>query len=62
MCCILLELLKQGFLRRTYNIMDFSDLVKFIVSWEEGIQGNDFEQDAANAPQVHFVPVVTVSQ
>lgn len=42
--------------------MDFIDLVKLVISREKWIQSNNFKEDAANAPQVHFVSVVTVSQ
>ena len=42
--------------------MNLINLVKFIVSREQRVQSDYFKKDAANAPQVHLVPVVTVSQ
>ena len=42
--------------------MDLVHLVKLIVSWEQGEQRNNLEHDAAHAPQIHLVSIVTVRQ
>ena len=42
--------------------MNFVDLIKFIVAWEQREQGQDFKVNAANPPVVHLVIVVAVSQ
>ena len=42
--------------------MNFVDLVELVVAGEEREEGKYFEKDAAHAPDVHLVPVVTVSQ
>lgn len=36
MRCILLELLEEGLLWSAQNIMDFMNLIEFIVTWEKG--------------------------
>ena len=57
-----LELIEQLLVGGAEDVMDLVHLVKLVVAWEEGEQGNDFEHDAANAPQVHLVAVVSVSK
>jgi len=37
------------------------DLVEFVVAREEWEERQDFEEDTAHAPNVHFVSVVAVS-
>ena len=59
--CIFLEFLKQGLFWCPKDVMNFVDLVKFVVPREKGEQGNDFKHYAANAPQVHLIAIVTVS-
>ena len=36
-------------------------LVEFIIAGEEREEGKDFEENATDTPEIHFVPVVTVS-
>lgn len=42
--------------------MDLVNLVKLIVAWEQGEEGQDFEVDAADTPVVHLLVVVAVSE
>ena len=42
--------------------MDSVNLIKLIVTWEEGNESQDFEKDTASAPAVHLISVVAVSQ
>lgn len=60
--CVSLEFVQQGLVRRAKNMMNFVHLVEFVVAGEEREQRDDFEHDAANAPQVHLVAVVTVGE
>ena len=40
--------------------MNFVDLIELVVAWEQWVQGEYFEEDAANAPNIHFVAIVTI--
>lgn len=42
--------------------MDLVDLVKLIVSWEERVQGYNFEEHAAYPPNIHLVAVVPIGK
>ena len=57
-----LKLRQQLGARRSQDIVDFMNLVKFVISWEERKQSQYFEVYAAHAPVVHFVIVVSVCQ
>lgn len=57
-----MELGEELFRGRAKYVMDFVDLVEFIVAWEEGKQGENFKVDAANPPVVHLMVVVAVSE
>jgi hypothetical protein len=43
-------------------IVNFMNLVKFIIAWKEREETEHLKEDTANAPVVHFVIVVTVSE
>ncbi len=43
------------------DVVDPMDLVEFVLAREEGLFGDEFEEDAAEAPDVHFFVVVAVS-
>ena len=58
---LFLKLIKDGLLWGAEDVVDFVDLVQFVVSGEDRKQRNNFEEDAAYAPVVHFVIVVAVS-
>jgi hypothetical protein len=58
--CVPLKLVQQLLVRSAEDVMNFVDLVEFIVTGEQGEQRDDFEHDATDTPQVHLVPVVTV--
>ena len=57
-----LEFVEEGLVGRAQNMMDFVNLVEFIVTGEEWEQRDDFEHDAADAPQIHLVAVVTIGE
>lgn len=59
--CVLLELSEQVFIWSANDVVNFVHLVQFIVAWEKREQRNYLEQHAADAPNVHFVPVIAVS-
>jgi hypothetical protein len=42
--------------------MNLMNLVNFIVSWKQWKEGYNFEKDASEAPKIHFVTVVSVSE
>jgi hypothetical protein len=53
--------LVENFLRWcSEDVVDFVHLVKLIVAWEERKEAHDFKEDAAYAPIVHFVVVISV--
>ena len=58
--CMPLELVEQLLVGCAEDVMDLVHLVELVIAWEEGEQGNDFEHDTADAPQVHLVAVVAV--
>lgn len=58
---LFLKLVKDGLLWGTEDVVDFVDLIKFVVSGEDRKQRNNFEKNAAHAPVVHLVIVVAVS-
>lgn len=57
---IFLEAVKELLWRCAEYIMNFVDLVELVVSWEQRKEAQNFEEDAANSPDVHFVTVVAV--
>ena len=40
--------------------MDFVYLIKFICSWKQRKQSQNFKENASNSPNVHFIPIVTI--
>lgn len=62
MSCVFLKLLEQNFLWGAYYVVDLGYLVEFVVAWKERVERNNLKEDTSNAPQIHFVPVITVSQ
>lgn len=42
--------------------MDLVDLVQLVVAGEERYQGDDFEHDTADSPEIHFLIVVAVGE
>lgn len=57
-----LELIEQLLVRRAQDVMYLVHLIEFIISWEKWEQGDDFKHDAADAPKVHLVAVIAVSE
>jgi hypothetical protein len=57
-----LELFEELVRRRAEDVMNFVDLVELVVAREERKQGEHFKIDAANAPVVHLMIIVAVSQ
>lgn len=55
-----LKFVKQFLGRCTEDVMNFVDLVKLILAWEQRVQGQDLEEDATDSPNIHFVAVVAV--
>jgi hypothetical protein len=45
-----------------HDSVDLLDLVEFVGAGKEGEQGDNFEEDAADTPEVHLVVVEAVSQ
>ena len=60
MCCVLLKFFDELCRRRAEYIVNLMDLIKFVVAGEEREQRQNFEEDAADTPDVHFVAIVTV--
>lgn len=58
----LLKLVQKLLLRRSNNIMNFVDLVEFVGTREERRECQNFKEDTADAPVVHLVIVVSISQ
>ena len=58
---ILLKLVEQLLRRCSQNVVNFVDLVEFIVPWEERKQRQYFEEYAAHAPDVHLVAIMAIS-
>jgi hypothetical protein len=58
---LLLKLVEDGLLWSAQDVVDFVDLVQLVVSRKDREQRNNFKEDAAYAPVVHFVIVVAVS-
>jgi hypothetical protein len=56
-----LELFEEFLGWRPHNIMNLVYLVKFVVTWKKGVERENFEKHASNAPNVHFVTVKSVS-
>lgn len=60
MCCGLLKFVQELLRRCTQYVVNFVDLIEFVVSWEERKQGQDLEENAADSPDVHFVAIVAI--
>jgi hypothetical protein len=57
---MLLEVIKQLLRWGPHNVVNFIDLVKFVVSREEREEGEDLEEDTPGSPNVHFIAIITV--
>ena len=57
-----LKFIEEGLIGRAQNVMNFVNLVKFIVTGEEWEQRDDFEHDTADSPQIHLVAVVAICE
>jgi len=40
--------------------MNFVDLVKLIITREEGEERKHFEEDTTHSPDVHLIPIVAI--
>ena len=60
MRCIFLKVIEQRFVGTAQDIVDFMNLIDFVVTGEQRKQRDNFEQDAANTPEVHLVTVVAI--
>ena len=61
-CCMLSEVLQYIIIWRSTYFMDFVDLIKFIITWEQRTKRQDLVHHTANAPYVHFVTVIPIRQ
>ena len=59
--CHFLKLLEQFCRRRAQNVVDFVDLIEFVVAWKQRKERDHFEVDATDSPVVHLVIVIPVS-
>ena len=57
-----LELVEQLLIRCAQDVMDLVHLIEFIVPRKQREERNDLEYDAADAPQVHLVPIIAISE
>lgn len=46
--------------RSTQNIVYPVDLVQFVLAWKQGLLGDQFEQDAAETPNVHLLIIIAI--
>ena len=60
--CMFSEVLQDMFAGGPSDVMDFVDLVQFIVAREQRTQTQHFVHHAAYAPDVHLVAIVSVSE
>ena len=60
--CKLLELLKQLWVWRSKDVVNFVDLIKFVIAREQWKQRNNFKQNTAYPPQVHFVAIIAICE
>lgn len=61
-CGVLFELIQELFGWGSNDIMDSADLVDLVFAWEQCELAHQFEDDAADAPDVHLAVVVAVGQ
>ena len=59
---VALELVKQLLIRCPQDVMDLVHLVELVIAGEEREQGDHFEHDASDAPQVHLVAIVSICE
>ena len=59
--CIFLEIVQKTLIRRAKDIVDLVHLVYFIIARKQREKRDDLKENAANAPKVHFVTVVSIS-
>ena len=52
----------QFFRWRANNIMNFIELIQFILSWKEWLKSQHLEEDAADCPIIHFVVVIAIRE
>lgn len=55
-----LEPFQDFLLGSAEHVIDAVDLVEFVLAGEEGLLGDEFEEDAPEAPDVHLLVVVAV--
>jgi len=60
--CMSPEIIKDFLRGSSKNFMNLVNLVEFIISWKQWAEGEDFVHYATNAPNIHFVTVITISQ
>ena len=58
--CLLFELLKHFTRRRAEYVMNFVNLVKFVVTWKQREESKHLKVNAANSPVVHLMIIVAV--
>ena len=59
--CHFCEFVQQSLVWRTQDVMDFVNLVHFVVAGEQREQSQHLEVDTAHAPVVHLVVVIPIS-
>jgi len=59
---MLSEILHDLLIGSSNDVMNFVDLVHFIISWKQWTKRQYLVHDTADAPNVHFVTVIAVSE
>jgi len=54
--------LKHMLLRCAQHIMDLVDLIQLVLAWKQWEKRQDLKEDTSDAPHVHLVVVVALSQ
>jgi len=47
--------------RSTKDVMNFMDLIFFILAWEEWKEIKHFKEDTTSSPYIHLIIVITIS-
>ena len=56
------ESLQDSFMGCSENVVYFMNLIELVLAWEQWEETQDFEENAAHSPDVHFVVVVALGE
>lgn len=57
---LFLKIIKNFLSWSTHYVVNFMNLIKFIVTWEQRMKSHNFKENTSNSPNIHLIVVVSI--